>query len=213
MWVGMESTRPHEKGCPSPPQIDISHRKCHSLCKRQIIPGNLPEPTLGIDSGTEWIQSFFRLHLNQSIAWCPCQCSSCFLVRTMKRSSLDSLQTIWTYRHDISKFSKDHLNNYFWHTGETYLKVIIYCTIHILGRSVKRDQVRGDHFNGDVTSQVLKFSELLYEGNWAHFFLTNFSLSYWYAHEASERKEHSLALIYFQVCKCRAGINCLSECE
>ena len=51
MWVGMESTRPHEKGCPSPPQIDISHRKCHSLCKRQIILGNLPEPTLGIDIG------------------------------------------------------------------------------------------------------------------------------------------------------------------
>ena len=37
-------------------QIDI-REQCQSLCKRQIIFENLPEPTLGFDNGTECIQS------------------------------------------------------------------------------------------------------------------------------------------------------------
>ena len=40
------------------PQINMTEQS-ESLCKRQIIFENHPEPTLGFDIGTEWIQSFF----------------------------------------------------------------------------------------------------------------------------------------------------------
>ena len=60
-------------------QIYITEQ-CESLFKKTDHLWKAALTNNGFDGWTEWIQSFFRLNVNQSITWCRCQFSMLFIL-------------------------------------------------------------------------------------------------------------------------------------